>query len=76
MYDLRPIYRPRKINNATTGAVLDAGVAAIGAAIANRDDDPRTRNRRNLKAAIGTDSNYGLGNTYLTFGLGLGFGRA
>ncbi len=34
-----------------TGAEIGAGVAAIGAAIINRDDDPRDRNVRVLEAA-------------------------
>lgn len=46
-----PYTDQEKISNATTGAAIGAGIAAIGAAIANRDDDPRTRNQRILKAA-------------------------
>jgi outer membrane protein OmpA-like peptidoglycan-associated protein len=46
-----PYTDQEKLSKATAGAAIGAGIAAIGAAIANRDDDPRTRNQRILKAA-------------------------
>ena len=46
-----PYTEEKKVSNATTGAAIGAGVAAIAAAIANRDEDSRTRNERVLKAA-------------------------
>jgi len=46
-----PYTDEKQISKATTGAAIGAGIAAIGAAIANRDDDARTRNQRILKAA-------------------------
>jgi len=46
-----PYTDEEQISKATAGAAIGAGIAAIGAAIANRDDDPRTRNQRVLKAA-------------------------
>lgn len=46
-----PYTDDKKVSNATKGAAIGAGIAAIGAAIANRDDDARTRNQRILKAA-------------------------
>jgi outer membrane protein OmpA-like peptidoglycan-associated protein len=46
-----PYTDEKKVSKATTGAAIGAGVAAIGAAIVNRDDDPRDRNQRVLAAA-------------------------
>ena len=46
-----PYTDDKQVSKATTGAAIGASVAAIGAAIANRDDDSRTRNQRVLKAA-------------------------
>lgn len=46
-----PYTNEKGVSKATTGAAIGAGVAAIGAAIINRDDDPRSRNQRVLKAA-------------------------
>ncbi|MFT5134832.1 MAG: outer membrane protein OmpA-like peptidoglycan-associated protein [Gammaproteobacteria bacterium] len=58
-----PYTEEKQISKATAGAAIGAGIAAIGAAIANRDDDPRTRNQRILKAtaaggAIGSGVGY------------------
>lgn len=46
-----PYTDEKKVSKATTGAAIGAGVAAIGAAIVNRDDDARDRNQRVLAAA-------------------------
>jgi outer membrane protein OmpA-like peptidoglycan-associated protein len=46
-----PYTNEKQVSKATSGAAIGAGIAAIGAAIANRDDDARTRNQRVLKAA-------------------------
>lgn len=46
-----PYTDEKKVSKATTGAAIGAGVAAVGAAIANSDDDARTRNQRILQAA-------------------------
>jgi outer membrane protein OmpA-like peptidoglycan-associated protein len=46
-----PYTQEKGVSKATTGAAIGAGVAAIGAAIINRDDDPRSRNQRVLIAA-------------------------
>ncbi|MCB1693817.1 MAG: OmpA family protein [Pseudomonadales bacterium] len=46
-----PYTDEKKVSNATKGSAIGAGIAAVGAAIANRDDDARTRNERILKAA-------------------------
>ncbi|XOV90732.1 MAG: OmpA family protein [Pseudomonadota bacterium] len=46
-----PYTGDKEVSKATTGAAIGAGVAAVGAAIANRDDDARTRNQRILAAA-------------------------
>lgn len=46
-----PYTGEEKTSNATRGAAIGAGIAAIGAAIESSDDDARTRNQRILKAA-------------------------
>jgi len=46
-----PYTDDKQVSKATTGAAIGAGVAAIGAAIANRNDDARDRNQRVLAAA-------------------------
>lgn len=46
-----PYTNEKGVSKATTGAAIGAGVAAIGAAIANKDDDSRDRNVRVLEAA-------------------------
>jgi outer membrane protein OmpA-like peptidoglycan-associated protein len=46
-----PYTDDKQVSKATTGAAIGATVAAIGAAIANRDDDSRSRNQRVLAAA-------------------------
>ncbi|MEX2327215.1 MAG: hypothetical protein WD558_05760, partial [Pseudomonadales bacterium] len=46
-----PYTDEKQVSKATTGAAIGAGVAAIGAAIVNRDDDARDRNQRVLAAA-------------------------
>ena len=46
-----PYTGEKEVSKATKGAAIGAGAAAVGAAIANRDDDARTRNQRILKAA-------------------------
>lgn len=46
-----PYTDEQKVSNATKGAAIGAGIAAIGAAIESSDDDARTRNQRILKAA-------------------------
>lgn len=46
-----PYTGEKEVSKATTGAAIGATAAAVGAAIFNRDDDPRSRNQRILKAA-------------------------
>ena len=46
-----PYSGDKKVSNATKGAAIGAGVAALGAFAANNDDDSRTRNERILKSA-------------------------
>lgn len=46
-----PYTSEKEVSKSTAGAAIGASVGAIGAAIANRDDDPRDRNQRVLAAA-------------------------
>lgn len=46
-----PYTNEKGVSKATSGAAIGAGVAAVGAAIINRDDDSRDRNQRVLAAA-------------------------
>ncbi len=46
-----PYTDEEKVSSATIGAAIGAGIGAIGAAIDNRGDDSRTRNKRVLAAA-------------------------
>lgn len=46
-----PYTEEKQVSNATKGAAIGAGIAAVAAAIANRDDDARDRNQRVLAAA-------------------------
>ena len=58
-----PYSGEKKVSSATKGAAIGAGVAALGAFAANKDDDSRTRNERILKtatagAAVGGGAGY------------------
>lgn len=46
-----PYTDEKQVSKATTGAAIGAGIAAVGAAIINRDDSSRDRNQRVLAAA-------------------------
>ncbi|MBL4608517.1 MAG: OmpA family protein [Pseudomonadales bacterium] len=58
-----PYSGEKKVSSATKGAAIGAGIAALGAFAANKDDSARTRNERILKtatagAAIGGGAGY------------------